>query len=145
MPNEKPKSPRDEYRLRESQRANDSVCLSKKFPELKALMMEFEFLSPAGVTRNRNIKYTVNPIFTKSVFRLDCGNSECVCGDFDLSEAITEAVRGHQTAVTGEMRCQGWLDQSTITQRYCHMMLRYKIKLEYEIVTPIEKSQLQPI
>jgi hypothetical protein len=144
MRNEKPKSPREEYRLREIQRANDSVSLAKKFPELKSLTMEFEYLNAAGEPRNRNIKYTVNPTFAKSVFRLDCVNSDCVCGDFDLSEAITQVFRDRQASVSGEMRCQGWLDQSKINSRRCHMILRYKLSLEYQ-ATPVEKPDLQPV
>jgi hypothetical protein len=65
---------------------------------------------------------------------LDCVNSDCVCGDFDLSEAISQAVRGRQSTASDEIRCLGWLDQSTVNSRRCHMLLRFKLSLEYATV-----------
>ncbi|MEK7707156.1 MAG: hypothetical protein AAB380_04085, partial [Verrucomicrobiota bacterium] len=63
-------TPRADYRQQEGQRTNESVSLSEKFRELKSLTVEFGYFSPEGVTRNRQIKYTVNPEHAKSVFRL---------------------------------------------------------------------------
>jgi hypothetical protein len=124
-------TPRADYRLQESQRTHESVSLSEKFQELKSLTVEFGYFSPEGVTRNRQIKYTVNPEFAKSVFRLDCNNSECVRGDYDLSEALAKAVAARQVKVTGEMCCQGWLSKTTIDSIHCHNILRYKLSLAY--------------
>jgi hypothetical protein len=138
-------TPRADYRLQESQRTHESVSLSEKFQELKSLTVEFGYFSPEGVTRNRQIKYTVNPDYAKSVFRLDCMNSECVGGDFDLSETIAQAVDARQTTVSGEMCCQGWLSKTTIDRVHCHNLLRYKLSLEYGTRAPIEIPQLQPV
>ena len=41
-------TPRADYRLAESLRANASVSLSEKFPELQALTVEFAYFSPEG-------------------------------------------------------------------------------------------------
>lgn len=125
-------NPRTDYRRQESQRANESVSLAEKFRELKALTVEFGYFSSEGVNRNRQIKYTVNPQHAKSVFRLDCGNGECVGGDFDLSQALVQAVAARQTTVTGEMCCQGWLSKTTIERIHCHSVMRYKLSLAYE-------------
>ena len=95
------------------------------------MTVDFGYFSPEGVTQNRQIKYTVNPEHAKSVFRLDCINSECVGGDFDLSEALAQAVAARQATVTGEMCCQGWLSKTTIDRTHCHNILRYKLSLEY--------------
>ena len=124
-------TPREDYRQRQRQRAKESASLSEKFPELTSLTVEFGYFSSEGVTRNRQIKYTVNPVHAKSVFRLDCLNDECVCGDFDLSEALTQAVATSQANVTGEMRCQGWRRKSTIDRNHCHNILRYTLSLAY--------------
>src|SRR3954447_3368294 len=113
-------TPRADYRQRESQRTNESVSLSQKFRELKSLTVEFSYFSPEGISRNRQIKYKVNPAFAKSVFRLDCINQECVGGDFDLSEALARAVAARQEVVNGEMCCQGWLNKNTIDRLHCH-------------------------
>jgi len=125
-------TPRADYRQSESQRTNESVSLSEKFRELKSLTVEFGYFSAEGVSRNRHIKYTVNPDHAKSVFRLDCLNQDCVGGDFDLSEALVQAVAARQTTVTGEMRCQGWLSKATIDRIHCHNLMRYKLSLAYE-------------
>ena len=124
-------TPRADYRHQESRRTSESASLSEKFPELRSLTVEFAYFSPEGVGQNRQIKYTVNPSHAKSVFRLDCINDECIRGDFDLSEALAQAVASRQAMVTGEMRCQGWLSKTTIDQTHCRQILRYKFSLEY--------------
>ncbi len=124
-------TPRADYRLAEAQRTQASVSLAEKFQELKSLTVEFGHFSPEGVTRNSQIKYTVNPEFAKSVFRLDCPNSECIGGDYDLSEALRQAVAARESTATGEMCCQGWLSKTTIDRIHCHNILRYKLSLEY--------------
>ena len=134
-------TPREDYRKQEAQRTNASPSLSETFRELKSLTVEFGYFSSEGVSRNRQIKYTVNPEHAKSVFRLDCVNQECVGGDFDLSEALVQAVAARETTVTGEMCCQGWLSKTTIHRIHCHNILRYKLTLAYE---SRGISQLQP-
>ncbi len=131
--NHKKFTPREDYRQQESQRAKDSASLSERFRELKSLTVEFGYFSPEGLSRNRQIKYTVNPNHAKAVFRLDCLNDECVCGDYDLSEALAQAVAARRPTVTGEMCCHGWLSKSTIDRIHCQNILRYKLSLEYEL------------
>ncbi len=124
-------TPRADYRQQESQRTNESVSLSEKFRELKSLTVGLAYFSPEGVPSNSQLKYTVNPDHAKSVFRFDCPNNECVGGDFDLSEALAQAVAARQATATGEMCCQGWLSKTTIHEVHCHNILRYKLSLEY--------------
>lgn len=124
-------TPRADYRQKESERTRASASLADTFHNLKSLTVEFAYFSPEGLTRNNQIKYTVNPEHAKSVFRLDCINNECVAGDFDLSNALAEAVRNRQATASGEMCCQGWLSKTTIDRTHCHNILRYKLTLEY--------------
>ena len=131
-------SPRADYRKQESQRAKESVSLAEKFQELKALTVELAYFNPEGVTRNREIKYTVNPEHARSVFRFDCLNEECVRGDFDLSEAVAQAVASRQTTATAEISCRGWLSKTTIDQIHCRNILRYKLSIEYGKRAPKE-------
>jgi hypothetical protein len=138
-------TPREDYRQQENRRTQLSASLSTKFRELKSLTVEFGYFSPEGVARNRQIKYTVNPAHAKSVFRLDCQNSDCVCGDFDLSQALMQAVATRQATASGEMCCQGWLSKATIDRIQCRNILRYKLSLEYEIAAPMEDIQLQAV
>jgi hypothetical protein len=131
MMNRQKFTPRADYRQQESERTKGSISLAEKFRELKSLTVEFAHFSPEGVTQNRQIKYTVNPEHAKSVFRLDCINAECIRGDFDLSDALAQAIATRQATVTGEMSCQGWLSKTTIDEIHCHQILRYKFTLEY--------------
>ncbi len=138
-------TPRADYRQQESQRIKESASLSEKYRELKSLTVEFGYFSPEGLSRNRQIKYTVNPDHAKSVFRLDCLNNECVCGDFDLSEALAQAVAARQATATGELCCQGWLSKTTIDRIRCRSILRYKLILEYGMRAPVENVQWQGV
>jgi hypothetical protein len=137
-------TPRADYRQEEAQRTNESVSLSEKFRELKSLTVELAYFSPEGVSRNSQIKYTVNPNHAKSVFRFDCVNDECIRGDFDLSETLAQAVAKQRTTTTGEMCCQGWLSKTTIDQVHCHNILRYKFSLEYSMPAPTGMGQAIP-
>jgi hypothetical protein len=125
-------TPRADYRQEEARRVAASASLSEKFRDLKSLTVEFAYFSPEGITRNSQIKYTVNPDHAKSVFRLDCCNTECIRGDYDLSEVLAQAVASRQTTVAGEMRCQGWLSKTTIDRFCCNNILRYTLSLEYK-------------
>jgi hypothetical protein len=136
-------TPRAEYRIEQTARIEASDSISKKYPTLKALTVEFGYFTPQGVSRNSQIRYTVNPDFAKSVFRLDCANHECVCGDFDLSDAIAEAVAARRTGASGEMSCQGWLSKTTIDRVHCHSVLRYKLSLEFGVREAKDASQFQ--
>jgi len=138
-------TPRADYRLAQSARTKASPSLSEKFNELKALTVEFGYFTAEGISRNSQIKYTVNPEFAKSVFRLDCMNSECVGGDFDLSEALSQAVAGRKATVSAEMCCQGWLSKTTIDQIHCRNILRYKLSLAYGQRAPVKLPQLEAV
>ena len=124
-------SPRADYRQQEAQRTKDSVSLSEKFRELKSLTVAIAHFSAEGVPQNSALKCTFNTGHAKSVVRFDCPNDECVGGDFDLSEAVAQAVAQDRTTATGEMCCNGWLSKITIDQVHCRTILRYKISLGY--------------
>ena len=122
---------RAEFRQQESQRVNDSSSLAEKFPQLRSLTVDLAYYSAEGGARSSEIKYTVNLANAKSVFRFDCPNSECVRGDFDLSDELTRAVATRRTTATGEKCCQGWLSKTTIGTIQCRNILRYKLSLGY--------------
>jgi hypothetical protein len=122
---------RAEYRQQESLRVNNSSSLSAKFPHLKSLTVDFTCYNSEGGNRTSEIKYTVNLEHAKSVFRFDCPNTECVRGDFDLSEELTRAVATRRTTATGEVTCHGWQSKTTIGTVQCRSILRYKFSLGY--------------
>jgi hypothetical protein len=124
-------SPRIEFRKKELQRVMDSVSLAEKFHKLKSLTVELTYLGPGGTHRGGQMKYKVNLANAKSVFRFDCANRDCVCGDFDLSSALAEAVARRRRTVVGEATCQGWRNKEEINSVRCLTILRYKFGLGY--------------
>jgi hypothetical protein len=98
--------------------------------------VDLTYVSTDGISQNNGIKYTVNLANAKSVFRFDCLNSECVGGDFDLSQVLTNAYAEHRTTAVGETRCQGWANKHTIGTVRCQNVLRYKLSLGYEPASP---------
>jgi len=123
--------PRAEYRRQENLRIQESASIAEQFRQLKGLTVNLAFYSSEGVTKNSEIKYTVNLAHAKSLFRFDCHNHECVGGDFDLSQDLANAVAKRQAIVTGEACCQGWLSKATIDRVRCNNILRYKLSLVY--------------
>jgi len=122
---------RAEYQQEEGQRVKDSPSIGNKFRKLKSLMVNLTFYNPDGATKSSEVKYEVNLANAKSVFRFKCPNNECVGGDFDLSNELSDAVDAHRTTVTGELTCQGWLSRATIGSAHCNNILRYKFALKY--------------
>ena len=120
-----------EHRRSENQRASASETLANRFPELKSLTVDVAYFIPENITRNSQVKYTVNLDTARSVFRLDCPNPECVRGDFDLTKALEIAVTSRRKIVTGEMKCEGWMSKVTVDAMRCGRILRYNITLAY--------------
>ena len=123
--------PRFEYREQEKQRVKDSLPLAEKFHQLKSLILELGYYDSTRQTKNAQVKYVPNLENAKSVFRVDCLNTGCIRGDFDLTEALASAIKHHRTTVSGEMTCQGWMSKTTINTTPCHNVLRYKLSLGY--------------
>lgn len=124
-------NPRKEYLLKEQQRVLESPSLAEKFSKLKSLTVDLSYFNPEGVTKNSQVKYTVNLEHAKSVFRFGCQNHECIRGDFDLSDVLAEAVTARRKSVFGEVRCHGWRNRAGIDTVPCHNLLRYKLTLKY--------------
>lgn len=127
-------SPRIEFRKQESLRISSSPNLADMFPALKSLTLSLVYYLTGGIRQTTKIKYTVNLAHAKSAFTFNCPNTECVGGDFDLSNELRGAVATHQTITTGERCCQGWENKSTINLTRCHRVLRYELDMEYNEV-----------
>ena len=125
--------PRAEYRQQENERVRDSVTLAKKFRSLKSLKVDLIYTRSHGTSLGKELKYAVNVAHAKSVFRVDCMNSECVGGDFDLTDTLADAVRARKAMVTGEMCCQGWSSKDTINTLRCDCLLHYKLSLKFSL------------
>ena len=124
-------NPRAEYRLREIQRVNESASLAEKFPKLKSLKVDLSYFEPDGLTRTGELRYKVNVEHAKPAFSFVCQNGECLAGDYDLSNAVAEAVVKGRKTVEGEVRCQGTRVRPKEDKRPCRNLLRYKLTLGY--------------
>jgi hypothetical protein len=122
---------RTEYRSQESERANLAPSLAERFPTLKNLTVNLAFFDGGSARQSTEIKYTVNLAHARSVFRVNCTNSECVRGDFDLSAELARAVSARIKNATGELRCEGWRSKTTIDSARCANLLRFKLTLAY--------------
>jgi hypothetical protein len=127
----KKSNPRAEYRQSETERVNNSASLAEKFPVLKSLRADLAYFGPDGLTRTGQLRYKVNVARAKSVFSFACQNGECLAGDFDLSDAVAEAVARRRKSVEGEIRCQGSREKQKEGKRPCQNLLRYKLILGY--------------
>lgn len=124
-------NPRAEHRLREIQRVNSSVSLAEKFPKLESLTVTLVYFDTDGLTKTGEVRYKVNVRHAKSVFSFACPRVECVGGDFDLSEAVAQAVAVRRKTVEGEIRCGGYRTTPKGDKEPCQKLLRYKLILKY--------------
>lgn len=95
------------------------------------MTVESAHYNPEGDSKTGQVKFTVNIQNAKSVFRFQCPNTECVRGDFDLTDKLAAAVASHRKTVSGEMVCQGWRSRTTIDKVRCGNILRYTLTLKY--------------
>ena len=122
---------RFEHREQTGQRVKDSPSLAERFRKLKSLTLDLSFYDPEGASKLSQIKYSVNIANAKSVFLFHCPNTECIRGDFDLTDELANAVAKRRSTVAGEMICQGWRSKTTVNTVRCGNILRYKLTLGY--------------
>ncbi len=126
------RSPRQEYRLKLRERIEASPSIGKKFPGLKGLRVTLEFFDATGSTKQGEVKCKLNVEHAKSVLWFGCPGVECICGDFDLSEALSKAVGEQRKVATGELRCQGTRKRGDREPVACGTLLRYRLNLNYD-------------
>ena len=131
MFNTRKSSPRAIYRGEQAKRINAAPTLAEKFGRLKALTVTVGYYAPESTVPQRQLTYDVNLDHAKSVFRIDCANGDCVCGDHELTDALAKAITKRSKKVEGEQCCQGWLSKDTINKTKCNHVLHYQLKLAY--------------
>jgi hypothetical protein len=124
-------NPRADYRLRQIQRANESASMAEKFPKLKSLKVDLTYFDPDGLTRTGELRYKVNVVHAKSAFSFVCQSGDCLAGDFDLSNAVADAVAKRRRTAEGEVRCEGTRGKASEVRTPCKNLLRYKLTLGY--------------
>ncbi|HZR17679.1 MAG TPA: hypothetical protein VFE51_10165 [Verrucomicrobiae bacterium] len=126
------RNPRQEYQLKQREEINGSPSMAQKFPSLKSLKVTLEYYDALGVTKNGELKCKMNVEHAKSALWFACPGVECARGDFDLSEALAQAVGERRKVATGELRCQGTRKRGDREKVPCHTLLRYRLELNYD-------------
>ncbi len=126
------RNPRQEYRLRQRERIEASPSIAKRFPHLKALRVTLEFFDATGTTKQGQMKCKLCVEHARSALWFACPGVECVCGDFDLSDALAKAVAGRRKVAEGELRCRGTRKRGEREPVACGTLLRYKLNLNYD-------------
>ena len=108
-----------------------SPTIREAFPAVKSIEIrltfeDFDQLTPEIEPRS----FRFNPD-RKAFFEFKCSMRECVAGGFDLNGAVREAIRSHETTVTGNETCEGWQDEERIGQHRCLLKANYEIQAEY--------------
>jgi len=93
--------------------------------------VDLTYFEADGLTRTGELRYKVNVEHAKSAFSFVCQSGDCLAGDFDLSNAVAEAVTKRRKTVEGEVRCEGSRTRPKETARPCHNVLRYRLTLGY--------------
>lgn len=133
------RSPRQEYRLKQQERIEASPMMAAKFPRLKTLKVTLEFFDAAGRAKQGEMKCKLHVAHAKSELWFACPGVECACGDFDLSEALAQAIAARRKVATGELRCQGTRKRGNQEPVVCGTLLRFKLSLNYNSAhQPIE-------
>jgi hypothetical protein len=126
------RNPRHEYRSKQREWIEASPLMAKKFPRLKALRLLLEFFDATGSTKHGEMKCKLNVEHAKSALWFACPGVECTGGDFDLSEALANAVAKRSKQASGELRCQGTRRRGDREPVACGTQLRYKLNLDYD-------------
>jgi hypothetical protein len=126
------RNPRQEYRLKQRERIEASPSMLQKFPALKALKVLLEYFDAEGTTKNGELKCKLNVQHAKSVLWFACSGVECTKGDFDLTDALAQAVAARHRVATGELRCEGTRKRGDRSPVPCQTLLRYTLNLAYD-------------
>ncbi len=127
-----PKRKQQEYRLKQRRRIEASPLMTNKFTLLHGLKVTLEYFDAKGITKSGEMKCRQNVTHMRSAVWFACPGLECTEGDFDLGQAMANAVAGRRTMVTGEIRCQGKRKRGDQDLMPCPALLRYKLNLDYD-------------
>ena len=125
-------TPQYEHRLKQRERVEAAPLMATKFPHLRGLTARLEFFDARGITKQSEMKYKLNLEHAKSALWFACPGVECVCGDFDMSEVLTNAVADRRKVVVGDLHCGGTRKRGERVPEVCGTLLRYKLTLDYD-------------
>jgi hypothetical protein len=123
---------REEYRLKQRERLEAAPSLAKHFPNLKKLVVTLEYYEATGDTKNGEMKCKLNVEHARTVLVYACPDVECIGGDFDLTDALADAVADRRKEAIGELHCQGTRKRGGKELTSCQTLLRYKLNLDYD-------------
>lgn len=106
--------------------------ISKEHPQVRSVSIQLECMSEGGGEVLRTSEWWDVPLTThKMQFFEECHMRECVEGGYDLTPAVSKAIRQKLESDEGELTCHGWQDEERLGQYHCFAHLRYRIKIGY--------------
>jgi hypothetical protein len=129
MRGKRPK-PWEAYDQARRQREQFASKLSKLNPDVEEIRGEFRFTpnDPPQTPRDQTKVWWPD---SDAFFEINCLDRECICGGFDLSRVIGEALRNRQTVVEGQLTCAGWQDRERYRKNTCYNTLDYRLAIKY--------------
>ena len=122
--------PWEEFARVRRERDWSSLKLSELYADVQELRAELHFTPHDPPSTPLNSSEAWNPD-DRAFFEIQCPDRECICGGFDLSGAIGQAVKDHRTSVQGRLGCDGWQDTERYRKHRCMMSLDYRLLLTY--------------
>jgi len=104
------------------QRRVDAGFVAKQFPEVASIVISMMY-NQKGI--QKSLPRTVN-FFPSSyaIFKVDCLNSGCVDGGFDLTQVIAAMIRNRRETAKGDLSCEGGTSPD-------HSAIVYEVAIQY--------------
>ncbi len=102
-----------------------------RYPTVKSCTIVYTRMadSPGGNISDPHEQVKYVNLSGSSFVTIECYNTDCTKGYFDLHGIIDEMVDHHEESREGEMYCDGYLEKYSANQCLCKLI--YIIKIEY--------------
>ena len=120
----------DERKTRMRYETQDRSLIKDLYPGVMGGVIEYTTSHLSPFSKNSiTHKQTYSPN-EKNIFEINCPNSECSIGYFNLKNEIRDMVHHRQTEKLGTMECDGYEAYDHLNERCCSS-LEYKISIAY--------------
>ena len=122
--------PWEEFEKERRERERISPRTSQLYPNVQEIRVELCFTPHDGARTVVDRSKVWKPDHD-AFFEIQCLDRECICGGFDLTRVIEEAVKNRQSDVEGRLTCEGWQDSERYRKTRCMITLDYRVSLTY--------------
>lgn len=111
----------------------DAQPMKNYAPTVEAIRIEMNYVAADSWGKPAPKAKTILPEH-QAYFKMECPQSECVWGGFDLTAAVNQAIAKRLEEDEGKVVCMGWEDTSRINQFHCLYECHYRISITYKPV-----------